>query len=202
MSTASTYGGDVPASPPRTAEAGALAAVAKLWWLWLVAGIFWCVAALVVLQFDQASVTTVGILVGAMFVVAGLQQMIGGMIMEEGRWLSWIFGGLFLVCGVVALIRPVNTFAGLADTLGFLFLVFGIWWTIEPFLLRSSGSPLWWLGFVTGPIMILTAFWTSGQFFIEKAYMLLVFAGIWALAKGLGDIVKAFRIRALRDPLA
>jgi hypothetical protein len=32
--------------------------------------------------------------------------------------------------------------------------------------------------------------------------MLLVFAGIWALAKGLGDIVKAFRIRALRDPLA
>lgn len=41
------------------------------------------------------------------------------------------------------------------------------------------------------------AFWTSGLFFLERAYVLLVFAGIWALAKGITDIVRAFEIRKL-----
>jgi hypothetical protein len=33
---------------------------------------------------------------------------------------------------------------------------------------------------------------TGGQFFIEKAYVLLVFAGIWALMESINDIVRAF----------
>ena len=37
------------------------------WWVLLTAGIAWVAVALVILQFDQASVTTVGILVGLMF---------------------------------------------------------------------------------------------------------------------------------------
>ena len=38
-------------------------------------------------------------------------------------------------------------------------------------------------------------FWTSGQFFIEKAYVLIVFAGVWALLQGVTEIVNAFRLR-------
>jgi uncharacterized membrane protein HdeD (DUF308 family) len=45
------------------------------------------------------------------------------------------------------------------------------------------------------------AFWTSGQFFIEKAYVLLVFAGIWALMEGMADIVRAFGLRRLHKEL-
>ena len=45
--------------------------------------------------------------------------------------------------------------------------------------------------------MLILAFWTSGQFFIEKAYTLLVIAGIWALMSGVTDIVRAFRVRSL-----
>ncbi len=47
--------------------------------------------------------------------------------------------------------------------------------------------------------MVIIAFWTSGQFFIEKAYVLLVFAGIWALMQGITDIVRAFQIRKLGE---
>ena len=47
--------------------------------------------------------------------------------------------------------------------------------------------------------MIILAFWTGGQFFIEKAYVLLVFAGIWALMQGFIDIVRAFQIRKLGE---
>jgi hypothetical protein len=43
--------------------------VTGYWWVLLVAGIAWVAVALVILQFDQASVTTVGVLVGLMFLL-------------------------------------------------------------------------------------------------------------------------------------
>jgi uncharacterized membrane protein HdeD (DUF308 family) len=87
--------------------------------------------------------------------------------------------------------------------LGFLFLLFGVWWTIQAFIERE-GNPLWWVQLLSGVLMTILAFWTSGQFFIQKAYVLLVFAGIWALFHGVNDIINAFQIRGLgrRPPAA
>ena len=98
---------------------------------------------------------------------------------------------LLLAAGVISLINPEETFAGLADILGFLFLIVGTFWTLGAFAERHSND-LWWIGLISGILMIILAFWTSGQFFIEKAYLLLVFAGIWALMHGVTDIVRAF----------
>jgi hypothetical protein len=173
-------------------------AVIDYWWLGLATGIAWIVAALVILQFDGASITTIGILVGVMFTFAGVQQLMMAAMAESLRWLWAIFGVLFLIAGVICFVNPENTFAGLADILGFLFLTVGVWWIIQAFVERD-GNPLWWLGLLSGILMIVLAFWTSGQFFIEKAYTLLVFAGIWALMHGVGDIVRAFAVRRLRD---
>ena len=169
----------------------------KLWWLWLVFGIVWILIALVILQFDQASITTVGVLIGALFLAAGIQQFVIAGLLEGGiRWVLVLFGVLFVIAGVLALISPENTFAGIADMLGFLFLLVGIFWTIQAFADRDV-TDLWWLGLIAGILMIILAFWTGGQFFIEKQYMLLVFAGIWALFQGVTDIFRAFQIRAL-----
>ena len=93
--------------------------------------------------------------------------------------------------------NPEETFAGLADTLGFLFAVVAIWWTVEAVISQSEGG-LWWIGLIAGILMFIIAFWVGGQFFIEKAYALLVFAGMWALMKGVSDIVRAFAVRSLR----
>jgi uncharacterized membrane protein HdeD (DUF308 family) len=174
--------------------------VASFWWLWLVTGAIWLVASFVVLQFDQASITTIGILVGCMFVFAGVQQLILAAVADSLRWLWAVFGVLFLIAGVICFINPENTFAGLADILGFLFLMVGVWWTIQAFLERGSTS-VWWVGLISGVAMIVLAFWTSGQFFLEKAYTLLVFAGIWALMHGITDIVRAFVVRGLRNQI-
>jgi uncharacterized membrane protein HdeD (DUF308 family) len=165
-----------------------------LWWLWLVTGVIWFVAALVILQFDQASITTVGIIVGCMFVFAGVQQLALASAAESWRWLWAGFGVLFIIAGIICFISPENTFAGMADILGFLFLTVGAWWTLRAFIERGV-NPLWWLGLIGGLLMIVLAFWTSGQFFIEKAHTLLVFAGIWALMQGFTDFAKAFVIR-------
>jgi uncharacterized membrane protein HdeD (DUF308 family) len=174
--------------------------MASLWWIWLVMGIVWIVASLVILQFDEASITTIGVIVGIMFLYAAMQQFVLAALADSLRWLWALFGVFFLIAAGVCFFNPEDTFAGLADTLGFLFLLVGAWWTIRAFV-EKSVNPLWWLGLLSGILMLVLAFWTSGQFFIEKAYTLLVFAGIWALMHGITDIVRAFQVRSLRDAI-
>jgi uncharacterized membrane protein HdeD (DUF308 family) len=171
--------------------------VGRMWWMWLVTGVLWLFAALIILQFDSASITTVGVIVGCMFVASGVQQFLIAAAVDHLRWL-WIgFGVLFVLAGIACLAQPEKTFVGLADLLGFLFLMVGAWWTIAAVL--QAGRPLWWLGLIAGICMCILAFWTGGQFFIHRAYTLLVFAGIWALMHGITDIVRAFQVRSLRE---
>ena len=189
-------------TPPLTGAVPAkVRDITGYWWAALAAGIAWVVVALVILQFNNASVTTVGILVGLMFALAGIQNLalasVPGM---TARWAWALFGVLFLVSAVICFAHPASTFAGLADILGFLFLLVGVWWMVRAFLERAV-NPAWWLGLISGILMTIMAFWTSGQFFIDKAYVLLVFAGIWALMTGITDIVRAFEIRRLHKNL-
>ena len=145
------------------------------WWVLLTAGIAWVAVALVILQFDQASVTTVGILVGLMFLALGVENI----ALDAGR-----AGALGL--GVVRravhrvgdrlLRQPGGHLRRPGRHLGFLFLIIGVWWMIRAFLERAI-NPLWWLGLISGILMTALAFWTSGQFFIHKAYVLLVSPG-------------------------
>jgi uncharacterized membrane protein HdeD (DUF308 family) len=114
------------------------------------------------------------------------------------RWVSGLFAVLFLIAAVIAFISPENTFAALADTLGFLFFFVGMWWIVRAFGERGLNE-FWWLGLISGILMTVLAFWTAGQFFIDKVYLLLVFAGIWALMEGVVDVVRAFEIRRLRE---
>ena len=164
------------------------------WWVGLVAGIAWLVISLVILQFDSASVTTVGVLVGLMFLLAGAQNVALTTLPVEHRWVPALFSVLFLISAVVCFVNPVDTFAGLADMLGFLFLLVGLWWMIQSFLERPV-NPMWWLNLISGILMTGIAFWAAGQLFATKAYTLLVFAGLWALMQGTIDIVRAFEVR-------
>jgi hypothetical protein len=178
--------------------------MASFWWLWLVAGVAWGIVALAILQFDQASISTVGVIIGLMFLGSGAWYLVVAGLADRLRWLYAAFGVLMLAAGVISLIQPEETFAGVADVLGFLFLLVGLFWTAQAFVDREAdkrggeAGHLWWLGLIAGILMIVLAFWTSGQFFIDKAYVLLVFAGIWALMHAVTDIVRAFAIRSLK----
>ncbi len=99
---------------------------------------------LVVLQFDQVSVTAVGVLIGVMFLLFALQQFAIAAVAPSLGWLSALFGVLFVVAGVIALISPGNTFTALADVLGFLFLLVGTFWIIQAFV-ESDFNELWWV---------------------------------------------------------
>jgi uncharacterized membrane protein HdeD (DUF308 family) len=183
---------------PEAAARDPLHGVFRFWWLWLVFGIAWVIVGIVILQFDRASITTVGILVGLMFLGTGFEQLVVASLAARLKWLWALFGVLFLIAGVIALISPENTFAALADILGFLFLIVGVFWVLQAFMAREINE-LWWVILIAGVLMIILAFWTSGQFFIERAYVLLVFAGTWSLMQGFIDIVRAFQIRKLDE---
>ena len=172
--------------------------VTRYWWLSLVAGIAWLVISLVILQFDEASVTTVGVLVGFMFLLAGVQNLAIAAVTDQLRWVWALFAVLMLVAAVICFVEPKATFAGLADILGFLLVIVGVWWIVRAFL-EQPINPLWWLGLIAGVLMTVLAFWTAGQFFVERAYVLLVFAGIWALMEGISRIVFAFEVRELHE---
>jgi uncharacterized membrane protein HdeD (DUF308 family) len=174
--------------------------ISGYWWLGLIAGVAWLVIALSILQFDSASVTTVGVLVGVMFLLAGVQNLAVTTLPVEHRWVPALFSVLFLISAVICFVDPVSTFAGLADMLGFLFLLVGVWWMVQAFLERAV-NPMWWLTLISGILMTGIAFWTSGQLFSTKAYTLLVFAGIWALMQGIVDISRAFAVRRVNKEL-
>jgi uncharacterized membrane protein HdeD (DUF308 family) len=193
-----------PYATPPTAPGlrGAAREVTGYWWMWLLAGIAWIVISLVILQFNSASVTTVGILIGVMFTLAAGQNFYLTSIRETGgwRWVTAIFGVMFLVAAVICFVTPGGTFATLADILGFLFVIVGFWWMMDAFF-ESDFNSLWWLRLIGGILMTIIGFWAAGQLFITKAYVLLVFAGIWALIEGINDIARAFAIRELHKEI-
>lgn len=173
-----------------------LTQAARYWWVELLLGVLWVLIAVVVLKFNHASVVTVGVLTGIMFLVFAAEEFALAALDRSARWFWALFGVLMTAAGIVALIHPRDTFTAFADILGFVFLLIGILWMVQAFAERAFNG-LWWLGLVSGILMVILAFWVSGQFFLDRAFTLLVFAGVWALMKGITDIVRAFQLREL-----
>lgn len=177
-------------------EARVMAGAARFWWLWLVTGILWILVSIVILQFDIGSAATVGVIVGIMFIAAGIQYLVVGTQVEGWKWLWYVFGAILLVGGLVALFYPTRTFLSIANILGFVFAMVGAFWIIEAFAVRAVNA-FWWMSLVSGIIMVALGFWLGGQFLVTKAETLLIFAGVWALMRGITDIVASFQIKDL-----
>jgi uncharacterized membrane protein HdeD (DUF308 family) len=173
-----------------------LSQVAKYWWVELLVGALWIVLAVVILKFNHASVVTVGVLTGILFLLTAVEEFAVAFLDRGGRWLWAIFGVLLTAAGIIALIHPTKTFVGFADILGFVFLLIGIMWMFQAFYERVFNS-LWWLTLISGILMMVLAIWVSDKLFIERAYTLLLFTGVWAMMAGITAIIRAFEIRRL-----
>jgi uncharacterized membrane protein HdeD (DUF308 family) len=167
------------------------------WWILLIAGIAWVVIALIVLRFNNASITTVGVLVGFVLIGQGLNDLLAATMTPSWRWLNWTLAVLFILGGLIALFYPSKTFLAIAEIVGFLLVVVGALRVVEAFALREV-SDLWWMQLVAGILLMLLGFWAGGQFFAARAFIILVWVGLSALIRGFLEIVTAFQVRAGR----
>ena len=119
------------------------------WWVFLLTGILWFIVSLVVLRFDLTSVASVGVLLGALFLMAGVNEfLIVGMV-DGWRWLHAVLGVIFMVGGVWAFVHPIGAFYELASVLGFLLMFKGSL-DIVTAIATKPVNELWWLGLVVG----------------------------------------------------
>jgi uncharacterized membrane protein HdeD (DUF308 family) len=99
---------------------------ARYWWVFLVSGILWLLIAWMVLRGNQTSIATVGVLVGVVFLLSGINE-VGVASLSQGGWKLWhyILAVIFLLGALWGFVRPVNTFFALASVLGLILVFYG-----------------------------------------------------------------------------
>ncbi|HEY7660512.1 MAG TPA: DUF308 domain-containing protein [Actinomycetota bacterium] len=171
------------------------------WWLFLITGIAWLLVALFVLRFNITSIATVGILLGVILFMAGVNEFAIMASRPDWRWFHALMGVLFIVGGVYCFISPVGAFWELAAVLGLLLVLKGAF-DITAAVMTRDVNEMWWLGLVVGILEVLLAFWASQQFFPARAALILVWVGFMALFRGITEIVLAFEVRRLQKDVA
>jgi hypothetical protein len=172
---------------------------ARYWWLVLVSGILWLLIAWMVLRLNATSIATVGLLLGVVFLIAGINE-VGIAALASGGWKVWhyIMAVIFLLGGLWGFIRPVNTFFALASVLGLILVFYGSFEIIRGVMSRPV-NPYWWLQLITGILLILLAFWVSGSDRVyalaQRTYLILFWVGFLALFRGFSQIMLAFTVR-------
>ena len=175
-------------------ETRAARAMTGAWWLFLVTGILWLLIALVVLRFNITSIAAVGALLGAVFLIAGVNEFMRLSSVEGWKWLHVLLGVLFIGGSIWAFVHPIGAFYELAALLGFLLLFKGIF-DIAFAVMTKEANELWWLGLVVGILEVVLAFWASQQYFAPRAALILIWVGFMAMFRGIGEIVLAFQLR-------
>jgi uncharacterized membrane protein HdeD (DUF308 family) len=166
----------------------------RLWWLFIVTGSLWLLFSLIVFRFNIDSVTGIGIAVGALCIVAGVNELIA-VGASSGGWkvVRAALGVLFALVGIAALAYPHRTFVEVAAIFSFFLLFKGGFDMFTALMLRKEVD-VWWVPFLVGVAEILLAFWAAGNFGRE-AVLLVVWVGAAGLARGVTEIVFAFRLR-------
>lgn len=191
------------AAPPgiEPAERAALRAIAKWWWVFIVTGVLWIVLALIILQFDAASVVTVGYIVGFMLLATGVEEILIASATERLKFLWYIVGIILVLGGLWSILNPGRTAAWLALSIGLLFALIGVLWIVEAVVSRDVNS-VWVLGVVGGALMIALAVWAAGQSTVARMLTLLTVAGIWSIMHGVADIIRAVQLKRLGSLVA
>jgi len=172
----------------------------RYWWVLLISGIAWLVVAWLVLRANITSLTTVGILLGILFIAAGINEVMFAGIAVGGGWkfLHYAIAVIFLLGGLWAFIRPVNTFFALASVLGLILLFYGAFEIVRGVASRDENR-YWWIGLITGILLILLAFWVSSSDrafnLANRAFLILFWVGFMALIRGFSQIMLAFSVR-------
>jgi hypothetical protein len=92
------------------------------WWMFLLSGIAWLIISVVVLRFNIGSVATVGLLMGAVFLVAALDEFVIAQFRPNWGWAHILMGILFIGGAIWCFVTPFGAFWALATVIGLLLI--------------------------------------------------------------------------------
>ena len=164
------------------------------WWMFLLTGIAWLIIGWIALRFTPASVATVGVLLGVLFLFSMFNEFMLAAVRSSWRWLHVLMGVIFAFGAGWSFARPFDAFWTLASILGLLLIFRGALDIISSVDARDANSA-WWLGLVAGILEIFLGFWASQQYYAIQGTLLLVWIGLFALFRGISEFVIAFELR-------
>ena len=170
------------------------------WWAYLLAGIAWVVISVVILRFNIASVATIGLLIGALFLLAAVEEFVIAAVRAAWGWAHALLGILFIGGAIWSFVTPYGAFWALASVLGILLVVAGTMHIITA-LYSKAFNDAWWFGVLGGILEVFIGFWVSAQSFRAQAVFLILWAGLLALFRGVFQIVLAFEMRSAQSQL-
>jgi uncharacterized membrane protein HdeD (DUF308 family) len=175
---------------------------ARYWWLFVVSGVAWLFAALIIFRFDYTSVGAIAWLFGILAIVSGANELATAAMADSAGWqVVRVLVGLALIAvGVVAFVHPGNTFVALAAVMGFYFVIKGTFDAVSAVLLRAT-TPAWWLALLVGIAQVLIGFWAAGSW-ENSAVVLVAWSGALALMRGITELVVAFGLFEARHATA
>jgi uncharacterized membrane protein HdeD (DUF308 family) len=151
------------------------------------------------LNFDATTIWLISALVGALLIVAGVEELMNMGLMAGWRWLHGVMGVIFIGGGIFAFAYPGQTFGTLALFIGWFLLIRG---TFEIGVsIAAHGAPLWWLGLISGILQVAIALWAVG-YPGRSAALLVLWVSIAAIMKGITDMVMGFQVRRLGKEVA
>ena len=171
--------------------------VSRHWWVFLVSGIAWLIISVILLRFNSTSVGTIGLMLGFVFLFAAIHQF-GVAAVQGGGWAVFriLLGILFIGGSIWSFLQPYDAFWSLAAAFGLLLIITGAF-DITYSVIAQPLNPVWWLGLITGILEILLGFWASQQYISTRAALLIIWVAVFAIFRGINDLVLAFEARAL-----
>lgn len=172
------------------------------WWVYLVFGALWLIFGWIVLstRHNTTTVWAVTIYVGILFFLVGFGEMVAAFVAEGWRWVHATLGILSIIAGVVAFAWPGQTFLTLAVLLSWFLLVHGSIGFVYALMSRHE-MELWWMRLLLSILEVMIGFWAV-SYPGRSLVLLIVWVGATALAKGIGNIIEAFELRAYRSKTA
>jgi uncharacterized membrane protein HdeD (DUF308 family) len=178
----------------RASRQAGLWRLAGPWWMFLLTGIAWLLISFVVLRFTTASVATVGVLIGVVFLLGFVSEFVLASVRTSWRWAHVLMSILYFGGAIWAFASPFGAFWALASVVGLLLILRGSLDLVTSIATRDINEA-WWLGTITGVLEILVGFWASEQLVQDRAVLVLIWVGFLALFRGISEIVVAFELR-------
>ena len=174
-----------------------LARLAGPWWLLLLTGIPWLIISMVVLRFSIASAATIGVLLGVVFLGAMMNEFLVASVRWHWGWAHALMGVIFLGGAIWSFVDPLGVFWTLATVVGLLLILQGALVLITSIQSRLINS-VWWLGMIAGILEIGLGFWASQQLAPARAALLIIWVGVFAIFRGITEIVLSFELKSLQ----